>query len=47
MELSCIEDTELQKLLNFVFLKKLNQEKVNYYNKLAKLLSPHEIELLG
>ena len=36
MELSCIEDTELQKLLNFVFHKKLNQEKVNYYNKLAK-----------
>jgi thioredoxin reductase (NADPH) len=33
--------------LNFGYRKKLNSEKIKYYNKLAKLLSNHEIELTG
>ena len=33
--------------LNFGYRKKLNTEKIKYYNKLARLLSPHEIELVG
>lgn len=33
--------------LNFGYRKKLYTEKIKYYNKLARLLSAHEIELTG
>lgn len=33
--------------LNWGYKKKLNQEGITYYNKLAKLLSPNQIELTG
>ena len=33
--------------LNFGYRKKLNTEKIKYYNKLAKMVSKHEVELTG
>jgi len=33
--------------LNFGYRKKLTSEQIKYYNKLAKLISPHEVELVG